>query len=172
MTTSVRRAALAMAMVGLAIGLAACGKDDSSTTSAGQSASTQATQATTPTTAVFAPTTALAAVIKTTTKDPFGTILVDTAGKTLYTFDRDTTSVSACTGGCATTWPALLLPAGAATPLPAQPGVTGTLTLGNNPAGGSQIVWNGKPLYRYSGDPNAGDTNGDGVGGIWHVAKL
>jgi predicted lipoprotein with Yx(FWY)xxD motif len=29
----------------------------------------------------------------------------------------------------------------------------------------------GKPLYRYAGDAQAGDVNGDGVGGVWHVAK-
>lgn len=167
--TSVRRAALAMVGIGLLMGLAACGDDDT-TTSAGQSAST--TQATTPTTVTFAPTTALATVLKTLVKDPFGTIIVDAAGKALYTFDRDTTTTSACTGGCAATWPAALLPAGAATPLPPQPGITGTITLGANPAGGSQLVWNGKPLYRYAADANAGDVTGDGVGGIWHVAKL
>ncbi len=173
----VMRAALAMVSSGLLLGLAACGDDDTET-SAGQAPSTQApsTQAPSATTAApaTAPTTAAAAaaVAMTMVKDPFGTIIVDAAGKALYTFDRDTTAVSTCVGGCATTWPPALLPAGASTPVPPQAGVTGTLTVSAHPGGGSQLVWNGKPLYRYAGDVNAGDVTGDGVGGTWHVAKL
>ena len=166
---SVRRAALAMVAVGLAMSLVACGDDDDTDTAASQSPSTQATTATT--TAPVA-TTALAPIVKTAAKDPFGTIIVDSAGKALYTWDRDTTATSTCTGGCAATWPPLLLPAGASTPLPPQPGVTGAITVSNHPAGGSQIVWNGKPLYRYAADVNPGDVTGDGVGGTWHIAKL
>jgi predicted lipoprotein with Yx(FWY)xxD motif len=39
------------------------------------------------------------------------------------------------------------------------------------PDGSMQITVSGKPLYRYAGDVQAGDVNGDGVGGVWHVAK-
>jgi predicted lipoprotein with Yx(FWY)xxD motif len=153
------------------LGLAACGSSNKTTSSANQSATTVA-PATTAAPAVT--TTAPAAVVKTSTKDPFGTYLTDATGKSLYAFDRDTTpNTSSCTGQCATTWPPLLLPAGQGTPIPTPTGVTGTLTVAPRPDGaGSQIVWNGKPLYRYSGDSNPGDTNGDGVGGIWHIAKL
>jgi len=28
----------------------------------------------------------------------------------------------------------------------------------------------GHPLYRFSGDAKAGDTKGEGFGGVWHVA--
>src|SRR5687767_791267 len=41
-----------------------------------------------------------------------GMILTDSAGLTLYTFDRDTPGVSNCSGGCASTWPPLLLAEG------------------------------------------------------------
>jgi len=34
-----------------------------------------------------------------------GTYMTDFAGKTLYTFDKDTTGVSNCSGACATAWP-------------------------------------------------------------------
>ncbi len=171
---SVRVAAVAMVAIGLSLVLAACGDDDEDTsTAAGQGATTQATQATTPTTVAQTTTTQAAGVVKATANAKFGTILTDSAGKALYTFDRDTSATSTCTANCAVTWPALLLPAGGSAAIPNPPGVTGTLTGSPRPDGnGTQVVWNGKPLYRYSGDPNAGDTNGDGVGGVWHVAKL
>jgi predicted lipoprotein with Yx(FWY)xxD motif len=164
-----QKAVVAMAML-LLLGLAACGDDnnDSSTASGGQSATTAAAPVTT---AAATATTAPAAVLKTANSGQFGTILVDATGKSLYTFDRDTSPTSACTGNCAVTWPPLLLPAGASgTSVPAT-GVTGKLAVSPRPDGGSQITLNDKPLYRYSGDANAGDVNGDGVGGIWHIAK-
>lgn len=165
-----RAATAAMVAVVLLVGLAACGDDDDTETSAGQSATTAATSAPAVTTTLAAVTTTqAAALLKTATHPSHGTILVDAAGKALYTFDRDTTSTSSCSGTCAQTWPPLLLPAGGSTPT--ATGVTGTLGVSARTEGGSQITLNGKPLYRYAGDPNPGDVNGDGVGGNWHVAK-
>lgn len=167
----------ALAMVVPAIGLTvlvACGGSSSSTDTASGGSSTSTPAATTATTAApvaTTATTAAAVVLKAANSDKFGPILTDASGKSLYTFDKDTAGTSTCSGGCATTWPALLLPAGASTPIPTPAGVTGTLTVSPATTGGSQIVLNGKPLYRYAGDANPGDTNGDGVGGIWHIAK-
>ena len=36
-----------------------------------------------------------------------GSVLTDTKGMTLYTFDKDTEGKSACNGPCATNWPVL-----------------------------------------------------------------
>ncbi|MGH9149067.1 MAG: hypothetical protein ACRD0F_01860, partial [Acidimicrobiales bacterium] len=36
---------------------------------------------------------------------------------------------------------------------------------------GAQVSYNGKPLYRYAGDSAPGQVTGDGIGGLWHVAK-
>ena len=153
-------------------GLAACGSDSkSSDTASGGQSSTSAPAVTTATTAVPVVTTQAAAVLKAVNNDKFGSIAVDAAGKSLYMFDNDTSPTSTCTGTCAQTWPPLLIPAGGSTPVP-NTGITGTLTLSARSEGGSQIVLNGKPLYRYSGDSNPGDTNGDGVAGKWHIAKL
>ena len=167
-----RRRALAAALATVALlGLAACGDDDDEATPASEPATTAAAVPTTA--AASAPTTGGTALLKTSTKDPFGTFLTDSAGKTLYTFDRDTSPTSECSARCATTWPPLLAPDGAGTSLAAPTGATGELTTSPRPDGsGNQVVWNGKPLYRYSGDVNPGDTTGDGVGGIWHVAKV
>jgi predicted lipoprotein with Yx(FWY)xxD motif len=166
-----RMVAATLATVAL-LALAACGGDDDDETTPASEPATTA-PAVPPTAAATATTTAGPAVLKTSTKDPFGTFLTDSAGKTLYVFDRDTSPTSACTGRCATTWPPVLLPDGAGTSVAAPPGASGEFTAAARPdGGGNQVVWNGKPLYRYTGDVNPGDTTGDGIGGTWHVAKL
>ena len=40
-------------------------------------------------------------------------MLVDAKGMALYTYDKDATGVSNCTGQCAQNWPPLLAEAGA-----------------------------------------------------------
>lgn len=171
--TRTRRTLTMVAVAGaVALALAACGKNDSPVSSAAnQTATTQApvVSATTvpiPTTAAAKPT------VATASNATFGTILVDaTSGKTLYVFDKDAGGVSACTGNCAGTWPAVVLGSGATTPV-AGTGVTGLTTAARpDDATKLQVLWNGKPLYTYAADTAAGDTKGDGVGGIWHVAK-
>ena len=163
-----RRLSVLLMSASLAVAMTACGSDDKPTTAAGnQTNSTPATAAP----VVTAPPTTAAKPTVATANSSLGTIFVDATGKTLYTWDRDSSPTSTCTGGCATTWPALLLPSGATAPV-AGTGV-GTLTAVARPddATKMQVVWNGKPLYTYSGDQAAGDVKGDGVGGTWHVAK-
>jgi predicted lipoprotein with Yx(FWY)xxD motif len=94
-----------------------------------------------------------------------GALLVDTNGMTLYTLTSAGRPV-ACTGQCATVWPPLLLTANATS----AKGVGGLGVVAMN--GGMQVTEHGDPLYRYSGDKVAGDTNGEGInsfGGVWHV---
>src|SRR5947208_2491124 len=124
-----RAGGMAMALGLMVLVLAACSssKDENPTVS-GATATTAA-----PTT-VAATTTTAPPVVKTATNAQFGTILVDaSSGKTLYMFDRDTSSTSSCTGGCATTWPALLLAGGVSTATGA--GVTGSLASAARPDG-------------------------------------
>jgi predicted lipoprotein with Yx(FWY)xxD motif len=93
------------------------------------------------------------------------TILTNTAGMTLYYRTSDT-STSVCSAGCAAVWPPLLLPSGT----PSATGtVPGTLALIAD-ANGNQVTYNGHPLYTFSKDAAVGDTKGEGVGGVWHVA--
>ncbi len=163
-----KRAALAMVTVGLALGLVACGSDDKTDT-ATQSSTTVA--ATTPTTVAATTTTAAPSLLKTATNAQFGTILTDAAGKTLYTRDSDPAGGSSCTGGCIATWPALLVPAGSTGTLKAPAGVTAALTSFARSDSGTQVLLGGKALYTFSGDSAPGDTKGEGVGNVWHVAK-
>ena len=85
-------------------------------------------------------------------------------GLTLYVFDNDQGSpgTSTCNGGCATSWPPLLVNDGIASGV----GALGTITRSDNT---TQATHNGRPLYFFAGDANVGDTNGDGAGGVWHT---
>jgi predicted lipoprotein with Yx(FWY)xxD motif len=98
-----------------------------------------------------------------------GKILVDSRGRTLYLFSKDTRTKSACSGACATPWP----PLRANGRLSAGGGVNasklGTIRRSD---GKPQVTYNGHPLYGFVMDTKAGDTKGEGLtafGGHWFV---
>lgn len=88
---------------------------------------------------------------------------IDSTGATLYTFDKDTEGKSNCADQCAKNWP------------PALAGrddtASGDWTLVESHDGKPQWAYKGKPLYLFAKDTKPGDTTGDGVGGVWHLAK-
>jgi predicted lipoprotein with Yx(FWY)xxD motif len=88
-------------------------------------------------------------------------IMTDTAGNTLYTFDKDAPGKSNCAGDCLKKWPAFI-----AKP---EAGETGDFSLIGRTDGGRQWAFKGKPLYYFAGDQAPGQRNGEGVGGVWHV---
>jgi predicted lipoprotein with Yx(FWY)xxD motif len=110
-------------------------------------------------------------VVMTATVGSNGTLVVASSnGMTVYTFDKDVANsgTSACSGGCLTKWPALTVPAGS-TPTAAS-GITGKLgTITRTDDGTLQVTYNGKPLYFFSGDKAAGDSNGIYTG--WSAVK-
>ncbi len=100
-----------------------------------------------------------------------GTLLTGEDGKTLYFFAKDTSpGTSACEGDCATNWPAFTLES--TETLAAGDGVTGVLAVFGRSDGALQASYDGRPLYYFSGDTTAGDTNGEGIGGVWSVANV
>ncbi len=101
-------------------------------------------------------------VVSSTKNAKYGDILVDGQGRTLYEFTPDNGASSPqCGGGCAQTWPPLK-----ASGTPHAEGSAKQSLLGTE---AGQVTYNGHPLYRYSGDSAAGQTNGQGIGGIWYV---
>ena len=92
-----------------------------------------------------------------------GTVLADNSGMTLYTFDKDKPYVSNCNNGCAVKWPPLL--AGNKDVVNEHFSV---ITRSDN---SKQWALDGKPLYRWFKDKKPGDTTGDGIKSVWHVAK-
>jgi predicted lipoprotein with Yx(FWY)xxD motif len=90
-------------------------------------------------------------------------MLVGESGMTLYTFDRDTGGKSACNGQCATNWPPLVV-IGDAQPVPGY-----TIVVRDD--GRKQWAYKGKPLYFWAKDTKVGDTTGDNVNNVWHIAR-
>ncbi len=95
-----------------------------------------------------------------------GTVVTDQDGRTLYLFTNDSRdpSSSSCSGGCAQKWPPAVVGQDRVRVSGIDTGLLGTTT---RPDGSKQITLNGSPLYRFSGDAKAGDTNGENVGGTW-----
>ena len=124
--------------------------------------------------ALAAPSRQSTPLVQVATNATLGQILVNSQGMTLYTLSSEAGGNIQCTGACIQAWPPLLLPAGTSAPT-AGPGVTGTLGVITRPDGGQQVTYNGFPLYMFSGDSKAGDTNGEGITdppGTWHAAKV
>ena len=124
--------------------------------------SNKSTSATKPTSQ---PTQAQNGVYKMMSKDKLGVVMTDLKGMTLYTFAKDTTGVSNCTGKCLTNWPAYVAPSKTGT-FPAN------ISVITRPDDTLQYAWEGMPLYYFVKDGDSGDTYGNGVGGVWSVIKL
>lgn len=106
--------------------------------------------------------------VGTATSPTLGIHLTGANGMTLYILTKDTPNQSTCTGACASTWPPLTVSAGGSAQ--AGTGATGTFGTITRADGSAQVVHNGMPLYYFKGDAQAGDTNGQGTGGVWFVA--
>jgi predicted lipoprotein with Yx(FWY)xxD motif len=152
-----RRLALVVVFVASLGLVASCGggDDDSSVSSRRLR---RAQPSTTTTTVAPKPTVQVAA-------SPLGTILVDENGFTLYLFDNDTAGTVTCTGSCAGTWPPVTV---RGTPV-AGTGIDPDLLATADTGATAHVTYAGHPLYRFSGDVAAGETNGFGVGGVWWV---
>jgi predicted lipoprotein with Yx(FWY)xxD motif len=98
-----------------------------------------------------------------------GKILVDSTGRTLYLFQKDSGTKSTCFGACASDWPPLRANGKPTVGIGATASKTGSTTRSN---GNQQVTYNGHPLYLYAGDETVGDTEGQGVtafGGGWYA---
>ncbi len=85
-------------------------------------------------------------------------------GRTLYIFDNDEPGSSSCDStACLESWPPLLA---ADDEVPSSP-----FTIVERSDGQRQWALRDMPLYLNVRDRGEGDVNGDGAGGIWHVAS-
>jgi predicted lipoprotein with Yx(FWY)xxD motif len=137
--------------------LTACGGGASAVTSSGGTSSVMLPKTTS----------GKAATVGVANVGGLGRILIDSRGRTLYLFQKDVGTMSACSGGCAAAWPPLRV-----TGKPSAGTSLSAAKLGTTPRsdGKPQVTYNGHPLYLYSADQKAGDTNGQGInafGAAW-----
>lgn len=159
------------AFAALALGIAAAGCGGSSSSSATPASGTNASSGSSGSSGAYGyggggGSSSASAVTLKATSSPLGTILVDQDGKTLYLFEADSKNKSNCSGGCLNLWPPVMASGKATAGSGVTAGVIGTAT------GSSQVTYAGHPLYWFSGDTKAGDTNGEGLddfGGEWYA---
>jgi predicted lipoprotein with Yx(FWY)xxD motif len=98
-----------------------------------------------------------------------GKILVDSQGRTLYLFERDSGTKSACSGTCAVEWPPLRIDG---KPKVGSGANASSVARAARSDGTTQVTYNGHPLYTFAADQKPGDDKGQGVnafGGLWYV---
>ncbi|MES2353059.1 MAG: hypothetical protein V4568_01450 [Pseudomonadota bacterium] len=91
-----------------------------------------------------------------------GKLLTNTAGKTVYIFDKDASGKSNCSGACATAWPPVTIDS-----ITASPDITAI----TREDGAKQAAYKNQPLYLFAGDRKPGDKGGNGISGVWHIAN-
>jgi predicted lipoprotein with Yx(FWY)xxD motif len=146
-----RRIIFALAAAG---GLAACG-------AAGGTGTTSAPGTTAPA--------STGATVSTGTTS-LGTVLTNAQGFTLYYFlPEKNSTLGACTGGCLTAWPPLVA-TGSPTSTSAVTGTLATVSVMVNGTAENEVTYNGWPLHTYASDTMPGQTNGQGIAGMWFAA--
>lgn len=106
------------------------------------------------------------ATVNVSQNSALGSFLVDSKGMTLYMFKNDAANTSNCSGSCATNWPPLLTNGAPVAGTGVDASLLGTITRSD---GGTQVTYNGLPMYYFAADKAAGDTKGQGVKNIWYV---
>jgi predicted lipoprotein with Yx(FWY)xxD motif len=139
---------LGVTVAALGLGLVACGSDKPKAAQPGGVAGTQPA----------------AATVAVADNPAQGSILVNGQGRTLYLFEQDKGTTSACTGPCAQTWPALT----AAQPTAGTGADASKLGTANGQVA-QQVTYGGHLLYTYSGDAAPGDVKGVGIPGWYPV---
>jgi predicted lipoprotein with Yx(FWY)xxD motif len=100
-----------------------------------------------------------------------GKVLVDSQGRTLYLFKKDSGGRSACAGACAKFWPPLRASGKPTAGRGVSASKLGTIRRSD---GKPQVTYKGHPLYTFLQDTKAGQTNGQGVtafGASWFAVS-
>jgi predicted lipoprotein with Yx(FWY)xxD motif len=169
-----RPLALAASATVAAALLAGCGSSSGSSSSS-TGASTPSTPAQTQSTAASTSTAAAAqaqGVAVATKHSKLGTILA--AGPkhlTVYLFEADKGTSSACSGACAKAWPPVTT---AGQPTVSGSAVSADLGTTMRSDGTKQVTYKGHPLYFFEKDGDSGDAYGQGskaFGAGWYVLK-
>ncbi len=94
----------------------------------------------------------------------FGSVLADAEGRTLYSSTLDASGNLACRNGCVGLWRAALIGG------PQEPAAPfGALKRDD---GSRQWTCQGRPLYQWVGDEQAGDATGERIDGTWFAVRV
>ena len=171
-TSKPARAGAAIAALALAIIAAGCGSSSNNNSSSSSASGGGGIYGggSSSTTKAPASSGGTAAVVAVADNPKLGKILVDSKGNTLYYFEKDKQGgkSSSCSGACASVWPPVIS-SGAPK---AQQGATASKLGTINGSGGTQVTYNGWPLYTYKADSAPGQTKGEDIksfGASWYV---
>jgi predicted lipoprotein with Yx(FWY)xxD motif len=92
------------------------------------------------------------------------TVLTDTSGRTLYTFDVDQPKQSNCHDQCLVIWPPMVVDE--------EQEVSEPFSVITTSEGVKQLTLNSKPLYYFFQDKNPKDILGDGINSVWHIINV
>jgi predicted lipoprotein with Yx(FWY)xxD motif len=168
-TVKYQQRACAVAAVALAaFGAVACGDGGDGDGDSPYGGATSAPTATESPTGDDA-TAAGAAALATETDDELGEFLVDNDGMTLYLFTTDTDGTSTCYDECASVWPPLLTDTEDVTASGSvDASLIGTV---ERTDGTVQVTYKDQPLYYFADDEEPGETDGQGLNGVWYVVN-
>jgi predicted lipoprotein with Yx(FWY)xxD motif len=147
MRRNLRRGGVLPGLAAAAVLVAACGSSGGGSTDHSASGSGSAQSAA-----------AANGGISTRTLSGIGTVLVDRSGMTIYTPKQQAQGL-ACTGACLSFWFPVTGSASALSAASDLPGKLGTVHRADN--GGTQLTYNGKPLYTFRLDTSAGQDHGN-----------
>jgi len=114
-----------------------------------------------------------AVTVSVSTVDGVGQVLVDADGAALYAADQEADGAVLCTDSCAVAWEPLTV---SGEPVGGDR-LDGRLGVVTRPDGTRQVTFDGRLLYRFAEDPDAGTVTGNGAADAfgeqdftWHVA--
>jgi predicted lipoprotein with Yx(FWY)xxD motif len=98
----------------------------------------------------------------------FGEVLFGPGERAIYLFDKESSSRSECYGACAEAWPPVLTEGAPQAGSGLEASLLGTTERSD---GGTQVTYNGHPLYYYVDDPPGQVLchNVEEFGGLWLV---
>ncbi|MFD8212645.1 hypothetical protein ACFV2U_02630 [Streptomyces sp. NPDC059697] len=110
--------------------------------------------------------TATTTMVMAKTLNGTGSVVTDDKGMTLYRYDKDQANPSkwTCAGECTKTWIPVIVQDSVQT-MGVEKSLLGTV----HRNGMKQLTLGGWPLYRYAGDTQAGQANGQAKGNTWYA---
>jgi predicted lipoprotein with Yx(FWY)xxD motif len=95
-----------------------------------------------------------------------GPVLTDDTGRSLYVFLLDDADTIACLDECRATWAPVLIEGRLGLPADVDRSLFERRELDD---GTTQLAVGGQPTYRYAGDLEPGDMNGQGIDSLWFM---